>query len=220
MKVIEDCAQAHGAMIQGKFAGTWGDTGAFSFYPTKNLGAAGDAGAIVTNDSSLHLKAREFANYGSIAGKKYKYDSLGINSRLDPIQAGFLNINLRHLDNWNEDRRKIARLYEELLQKNGIAYLDQTPESVFHHFIMFSKNRDVTRELLLTSGIKTEIHYPEPAQLSYEKITKTQNRQIPSNATQLSRNSLSLPIYPWLTKEYVIEIVETLKKPEIYSSII
>jgi dTDP-4-amino-4,6-dideoxygalactose transaminase len=220
VKVIEDCAQAHGAKIQGMYAGTWGDIGAFSFYPTKNLGAAGDAGAIVTNDTSLYVRARGFANYGSEVGQKYSYESLGINSRLDPIQAGLLNINLSYLENWNEARREIACLYEELLQKNNIPYLDQTPESVFHHFIIFSKKRDLTRELLLRSGIKTEIHYPEPAQISHEKITKTLNRDIPRNAIQLSRNSLSLPMYPWLPKESVIEIVNTLKEPAILSSII
>jgi len=210
VKVIEDCAQAHGARINGKLAGTWGDFGAFSFYPTKNLGALGDAGCLVTQDASLAANSRSYINYGSIPGNKYEYQFNGINSRLDPIQASVLSVNLQYLDLWNTRRNEIAKMYSDELRELGINILPIYGDSVFHHFIVQAQNRDLTRKLLDDAGVKTEIHYPECAEISYQKFQKSFVTGKMEGAIELSRNTLSLPISPWMkdeSLEYVIEVI-------------
>ena len=218
VKVIEDCAQAHGARIDGKLAGTWGDFGAFSFYPTKNLGALGDAGALVTNDAKLALDARSFVNYGSVPGNKYEYQFNGINSRLDPIQAAVLSVNLKYLDAWNLRRIEIARLYTECCQELGIKTLKAVGNSVFHHFIVESENRDLTRRLLEAAGIMTEIHYPESAQASFHKFNSAIVNNEISKALSLSKKTLSLPISPWMNDENVDKVIQALKTRETLAS--
>lgn len=218
VKVIEDCAQAHGARIDGKLAGTWGDFGAFSFYPTKNLGALGDAGALVTNDAQLASDARSYVSYGSVPGNKYKYQFNGINSRLDPMQAAVLSVNLQYLDAWNTRRNEIAKIYTEKLQTLGIIILKTESDSVFHHFIVESENRDATRKLLDSMGIKTEIHYPECAEISYGKFKKDYATGDIDNASRLSSKTLSLPISPWMSDERVHLVIDSLRKPEALKS--
>jgi dTDP-4-amino-4,6-dideoxygalactose transaminase len=218
VKVIEDCAQAHGARIDGKLAGTWGDFGAFSFYPTKNLGAVGDAGSLVTNDAKLASDARSYINYGSVPGNKYEYQFNGINSRLDPIQAGILSVNLKYLDAWNLRRIEIARLYTECCQELGIKTLKAVGNSVFHHFIVESENRDLTRRLLEAAGIMTEIHYPESAQASFHKFNSAIVNNEISKALSLSKKTLSLPISPWMNDENVDKVIQALKTREILAS--
>lgn len=198
IRVVEDCAQAQGASIHGKKSGTWGDIGAFSFYPTKNLGAIGDAGALVTDNDDLANRIRGIANYGKTPGQKYQYENLGINSRLDPIQAAVLNVNIKYLDSWNTARKIVADKYSKALSELGIQLFQQSKESVFHHYIAISENRDITKELLSQNGVKTEIHYPESAEVIYNKLRN--NSQIKSpRAKKLSNKILSLPLSPWIT---------------------
>ena len=218
VKVVEDCAQAHGASIEGKLAGTWGDFGAFSFYPTKNLGALGDAGALVTNDSLLASDARSYVNYGSVPGNKYEYQFNGINSRLDPIQAAVLSVNLRYLDSWNTRRKEIAEIYTNRLQSLGIKILKMASESVYHHFIIESENRDKTRALLDSMGVKTEIHYPECADVSYGKFKTHYVTGEIENALLLSRKTLSLPISPWMSDESLDFVINSLSNAEVLES--
>jgi dTDP-4-amino-4,6-dideoxygalactose transaminase len=218
VKIIEDCAQAHGARIGSKLAGTWGDFGAFSFYPTKNLGALGDAGALVTNNQSLASDARSYVNYGSVPGNKYEYQFNGINSRLDPIQAAMLSVNLRYLDSWNARRKEIAARYVKGLKPLGIMTLPIKSDSVFHHFVVESENRDLTRKLLEASGIMTEIHYPESAQISFNKFNSADFQDGKSYASNLSKKTLSLPISPWMKEENVDTVIDIIKSKEILAS--
>jgi len=218
VKIVEDCAQAHGARINGKLAGTWGDFGAFSFYPTKNLGAIGDAGSLVTNDESLASKARSFVNYGSLPGNKYEYQYHGINSRLDPIQAAVLSINLRSLDSWNTRRQEIAQMYIDSFKESGINFLPIERDSVFHHFVLFSENRDVTRKLLENAGIKTEIHYPESASKSFSKFKENVLHETPKEASCFARTTLSIPISPWMNDSSVRTVIDAVLKSEVRES--
>ena len=217
-KIVEDCAQAHGARINGKLAGTWGDFGAFSFYPTKNLGAIGDAGSLVTTDESLASKARSFVNYGSVPGNKYQYQFHGINSRLDPLQAAVLRINLRYLDSWNTRRKQIAQMYIDSFKESGINFLPIERDSVFHHFVLFSENRDVTRMLLETAGIKTEIHYPESAERSFSKFQDNMSSEPSTNAANLARTTLSIPISPWMSDLAVHTVIDAILSTKVRDS--
>lgn len=218
VNVIEDCAQAHGASIDGKQAGTWGEFGAFSFYPTKNLGALGDAGCLVTNDSTLASQARSYVNYGSKPSNKYEYQFNGINSRLDPMQAAVLSVNLKYLNTWNVRRTEIAKFYAENLQAIGIKTLRVEGDSVFHHFIVESENRDETRRQLDLQGIKTEIHYPECAEISFGKFKKVYVVGKMPNALNLARKTLSLPISPWMGDESLNLVIDALNKKEVLST--
>ena len=220
VRVIEDCAQAHGARIDGKLAGTWGDFGAFSFYPTKNLGALGDAGSLVTNDDSLAIKARSFVNYGSVPGNKYEYQFHGINSRLDPIQAAVLSINLKYLDSWNKRRQEIARIYSDNFNANNIQCLPIELNSVFHHFIVLSENRDLTRKLLEKEGIKTEIHYPETAGKSFNKFETKSELHQGQRASTLASKTLSIPISPWMSDTSIHKVIYSISDTNIKNSIL
>ena len=218
IKVIEDCAQAHGAEIYGKKSGTWGDIGAFSFYPTKNLGAIGDAGAIVTNNEEIAARARSIANYGSAPNNKYIYQYLGVNSRLDPIQAAVLSVNIKYLNSWNESRRLIANKYSSGLREIGIPLFLPTAESVFHHYISISENRTTTRSLLKNQGITTEIHYPVSAEDNYQNIKKINSNRNSPKARELSQRILSLPISPWLKDTEIDYVLDQISLESIRRS--
>ncbi len=215
IKIIEDCAQAHGANIHGRFAGTWGDIGAFSFYPTKNLGALGDSGIVVTSNEDLARKVRSLGNYGSTPTNKYLYDRPGINSRLDPMQAAALGVNLKYLDDWNLNRRRIATRYIETLVQANVKMLVTDPElSVWHHFIVLPENRDNARTDLEEMGIITEIHYPECAEDSYAGISSYSSSE-PYSARLLAAKTLSLPLSPWLNNEQIDYVLECVTSPKI-----
>jgi dTDP-4-amino-4,6-dideoxygalactose transaminase len=218
VKIIEDCAQAHGAQINGKLAGTWGHFGAFSFYPTKNLGALGDAGSLVTDDTDLATNARSYVNYGSVPGNKYQYQFHGINSRLDPIQAALLSVNLKYLDLWNSRRCEIASIYSDNFEKFGIKTLPIARDSVFHHYIVLSENREATRQLLEKAEIKTEIHYPETAAMSFNKFNPDHNMQSETNATSLAKRTLSIPISPWMSESNILRVIKALTSNEVLKS--
>ena len=161
VKIIEDCAQSHGAKLSGKMTGTFGDAGCFSFYPTKNLGAIGDAGAVVTNDDALADRLRHIRNYGS--RQKYVNDYVGANSRLDELQAALLRVKLRHLNEMTEHKRALAEIdfnyvpsWLERPRRRDDEY------DVFHIFGIRHRQRQALRDWLLENGIKTEVHYPIP----------------------------------------------------------
>jgi dTDP-4-amino-4,6-dideoxygalactose transaminase len=159
LKLIEDAAQAHGGMLKGIRAGNWSDVAAFSFYPTKNLGAIGDGGAITTNSKKIAKRIMALRNYGST--KKYHNKYIGFNSRLDEVQAGFLLVKLNHLDEINIHKRKLASIYDKFLSNYYIKPLiEKDYYDVFHIYNILHPERDSLRAYLLNKGIKTEIHYP------------------------------------------------------------
>jgi len=160
LKVVEDCAQAHGAEYKGRRVGGLGDIGTFSFYPGKNLGAYGDAGAIVTRDEDLAGKCRMLANHGRI--EKYAHEFEGRNSRLDGLQAAVLSVKLRHLEAWTEHRIRIAGLYRRLLDGTGLTLPLAEPwaRHVYHLFVVRSPRRDELQAHLKAAGVETAIHYP------------------------------------------------------------
>ncbi len=159
LKLVEDCAQSHGAKYNGRMTGTFGDTGCFSFYPTKNLGAIGDAGAIITDDDELADRLRHLRNYGS--KQKYVNRYVGLNSRLDELQAALLRVKLRHLDQMTQHKRELAEIYHAALPQWLSKPLQRDAEyDVFHIYGVRHAQRDALRQHLLENGIKTEVHYP------------------------------------------------------------
>ncbi len=208
LKLIEDAAQAHGALLQGRRAGNWGDAAGFSFYPGKNLGALGDGGAITTNDPGLEKCIRSLANYGSEL--KYFNQYKGVNSRLDELQAAFLNVKLAHLDSETTQRRVIAKRYlNELKNPSLVLPLIADEEAhVWHLFVVQTQNRDALQEHLLQEGIQTVIHYPVPPhrQKAYEEYG---HLKLPVTE-QIHRQILSLPISPVLSQEEVSKIIAVL----------
>ncbi len=212
LKVIEDCAQAHGARQNGRLAGTFG-VGAFSFYPTKNLGALGDAGAIITNDTILANKLRKLRNYGS--NKKYYFEYVGYNSRLDEVQALLLSVKLKKLDQINEHKRRLAELYLHNLDKEYILpQLDQAYHDVYHIFNIRHPERDRLQRLLLGKGIKTEIHYPVPPHKQEAFLNILGSQQLPISE-EIHRTTLSLPISFSHTPDDVLFVIETLNNSDL-----
>lgn len=211
LKVIEDAAQAHGARHKGKMAGNLGDAAGWSFYPGKNLGALGDAGAVTTNDAALADRLRTLRNYGS----KVKYFNLekGFNSRLDELQAALLRVKLPHLDEWNARRARIAALYLDSLRDTGLVLplVPQGMQPCWHLFVARSKKREALQAHLKAQGIGTMIHYPVPPHLqeAYRELN------LPSGSFPLSeaihREVLSLPIGPHLSMEDAAQVVEAVK---------
>ena len=210
--VLEDSAQAHGASINGKRAGNWGHASGFSFYPGKNLGALGDAGAITTNDDELANTLRALRNYGS--HEKYKNLFQGVNSRLDEIQAAMLRVKLRHLDEEIIHRRKIAAAYIEGIDNPAmILPSQQNKNHVWHVFVIRCEQRDALQNYLAENGVQTLIHYPIPPhrQQAYEEWN---NLSYPISE-KIHKEVLSLPISPVLKLESIIKIVELCNKFEL-----
>lgn len=208
LKVIEDSAQAHGAMYQGKHVGNLSDASAFSFYPGKNLGCLGDGGAITTNDEELYKRVKAIANYGS--DRKYHHIYKGTNSRLDEIQAAVLDVKLKYLEADNEKRREIAKYYRENI-KNSKIILPETYDknaSVWHVFVVRTENRDEFQKYLSDNGIQTIIHYPTPPhkQGAYKEWN---NLSFPITE-EIHRTIISLPISPVMTDEEVKKVVEVV----------
>lgn len=207
--VLEDCAQSHGAIIDGRKAGNWGDAGAFSFYPGKNLGALGDAGAVTTNDDELANTLRALHNYGS--HKKYENLFQGVNSRLDEIQAAMLNVKLPYLDNETEHRRKVANAYLEGINNANIVLPNLAREShVWHVFVILCKQRDELQRYLAEQGIQTLIHYPIPPHK--QQAYKDWNNQSYPISEQIHKEVLSLPMGPTLSMQDVDKIISAVNK--------
>jgi len=191
LQIIEDCAQSHGARYDGKLSGTFGIAGCFSFYPTKNLGALGDAGAIVTDDDALADRLCHTRNYGS--KRKYENEYIGVNSRLDEIQAAMLRVKLRHLERMTEHKRQLADIYFERLPEWVLKPVRRPREhDTFHIFGIRHHDRDDLRKWLLDHGVKTEVHYPIPPHRQ-QAMKGILSGDYPI-ADELHRTELSLPI--------------------------
>ncbi|MFL5763690.1 MAG: DegT/DnrJ/EryC1/StrS family aminotransferase [Bacteroidia bacterium] len=210
LSVIEDCAQAHGAKFKGKKAGNWGDLGAFSFYPTKNLGALADAGAMTVNDAALADSIRTLRNYGSKA--KYYNEVVGWNSRLDEVQAAFLSVKLNYLDKINAHKRDLAALYLDGLKSDFIRpVVSSDYEDVYHIFNVRHPKRDLLKEYLLKNEIKTEIHYPVAPnkQKAMDGILSGFETPI---AEEIHKTTLSLPVSYYHTKAEIEKVIDVMNK--------
>ncbi len=208
--IIEDACQAHGAEYRGKRAGAIGHIGCFSFYPAKNIGAYGDAGIITTSNEELFRKLNMARNYGQV--KKYYHDFVGINSRLDEIQAAVLRVKLKYLNDWNERRRKNAKLYNEFLEiANIITPIEKEyAKHVYHLYVIQAKNRGKLKEQLKKNGIQTQIHYPIPVH-KQKAYSKYRNMFKLPNTEKICHKILSLPMHPWLIEEEIDTITHKIK---------
>jgi dTDP-4-amino-4,6-dideoxygalactose transaminase len=211
LPVIEDCAQAHGARLGGRAAGSIGACGCFSFYPSKNLGALGDGGMIATDDVALAAKLRRLRMYGW-EKRYYTVDPGGINSRLDEIQAALLHVKLRHLPSWNDARRRIARRYDQLLAGTGLVLPDAPADEshIYHLYVVQTKQRDQLQAALKERGIETAVHYPLPAHLQpvYQGLASPGSLPV---TERLAGEVLSLPIYPELTDAEVEAVAAAVR---------
>jgi dTDP-4-amino-4,6-dideoxygalactose transaminase len=210
LQLFEDCAQAHGAKFKERMTGTFGSLGAFSFYPTKNLGALGDAGAVVTNDNALGTKVRKLRNYGSSV--KYYNEVIGYNSRLDELQAGFLSIKLKALDKINNHKRHLAQIYLKNLKTDFILpKVDSDYFDVYHIFAIRHPNRNELRKYLSEKMIGTEIHYPVPPhqQVAMKEFFTNQTYPI---AEEIHNTILSLPISYSHTEEDIYKVIEVMNR--------
>ncbi|MGI2166336.1 DegT/DnrJ/EryC1/StrS family aminotransferase [Shewanella oncorhynchi] len=208
--VLEDCAQAHGAQLNGKRAGNWGDAAGFSFYPGKNLGALGDAGAITTNDDELAQTLKALRNYGS--HKKYENLYQGVNSRLDEIQAAMLRVKLRHLDIETAHRQQIAQTYRAHIS-NPLITLPQVNEEfahVWHLFVVRCEQRDALQQYLTANGVQTLIHYPIPPhkQQAYRHYAEM---QLPLTEL-IHRQVLSIPLDPTMNAEAIAKVITLMNE--------
>ncbi len=210
LRLVEDCAQAHGAKWKGKQVGTFGDIGCFSFYPSKNLGAFGDGGAIVTNDDTIADDARVFRNYGS--EKRYFNKVVGANSRLDEIQAGLLRVRLKHLDELTEERRKICERYLTELKNDKIILpeIREDATHVWHQFVIKSEDRENLIKYLDDKGIGAIIHYPiPPHQSEAYQYLGVKSGSLPITEKN-AETVLSIPLYNGMTEteqDYIIESI-------------
>ena len=205
LKVVEDAAQAHGGRWRGQRVGSIGDAATFSFYPGKNLGAFGDAGAVVSQDEGLIERIRMLANHGRL--EKYTHKMEGVNSRLDGMQAAILRVKLRYLDEWNAKRRQIADVYRDQLTGRGIGLpvVHENAEPVWHLFVIRVAERERLASLLKEEGIATGIHYPVPLhqQPAYENVRSLYTLPATERA---AHEVLSLPMYPELSQEQIEHI--------------
>ncbi|MBI1287190.1 MAG: aminotransferase class V-fold PLP-dependent enzyme [Flavobacteriales bacterium] len=210
--VIEDNAQAHGAEVAGKRTGSWGHLNATSFYPTKNLGALGDAGAITTDNEQLANRLRMLCHYGSM--QKNEHAIIGQNSRLDELQAAFLSIKLKHLNKWNAERKKIANRYHEQLAGIGDLILPKatsTRPHVYHQYVIRTEKRDGLRQHLAKSGVETAIHYPKPPHLQEAYAYLGYRKGSFPIAERIAETSLSLPMFVGITEEQQEYVNNTTK---------
>ena len=212
LKIVEDCAQSHGAKLAGQMTGTFGDAGCFSFYPTKNLGAIGDAGAVVTNDDALADRLRHTRNYGS--KQKYVNDYRGVNSRLDEMQAALLRVKLRHLDEITQHKRALADIYfDNLPVWLKLPRRRDDEYDVFHIFGIRYARRDELCTWLLGQGVKTEVHYPIPPH--QQKAMKGILSGEWPIAEELHKTELSLPISCAHSPGDLLRVCEILKKYDV-----
>ncbi|WP_322030604.1 DegT/DnrJ/EryC1/StrS family aminotransferase [Paraburkholderia sp. J76] len=212
LKVVEDAAQAHGALYDGQRAGSLGDASAFSFYPGKNLGALGDGGAVVTRDEALAERVRTLANYGSKV--KYVHDVSGYNSRLDELQAAFLRVKLPYLDEWNAHRRILADRYVARLRDEaiGLPVVINKALPVWHLFVVRVRERARAMRHLHEAGVGVQIHYPIPPMRSGAYQGHARTMEPCAIADALSEDVLSLPIGPHLSAAQVDSVCELLRE--------
>ncbi len=211
LQLVEDCAQAHLASWNGIRAGAWGRLGAFSFYPTKNLGAVGDGGALTTSDEGVALKARQLRNYGQ--SDRYHHPVLGLNSRLDELQAALLRVRLSMLDGYTERRRAIARAYRAGIDNPGIRLLAapvQESSHVYHLFVLCCERRDRLAEHLRARGIESLIHYPIPVHLQEPCTGLRRDPEGLKAAEHHGNTCISIPCHPQLTDAEVASVIRAL----------
>lgn len=210
LRVLEDAAQAHGARYKGRRVGAHGDAVTWSFYPSKNLGALGDAGAVTTNDPQLAERVRTLGNYGS--HKRYINEVRGTNSRLDPLQAAVLAVKLAHLDEWNNRRKRVAERYAEGLAGAGIKlpFVPDWADPIWHLFVIQTPNRSTLSDRLKKRGIETLIHYPIPPHLQQAYADLGHTRGDFPVAETLADSVLSLPVGPHLSDDDVERVIEVV----------
>ena len=210
--VIEDAAQAHGAEYKGQRAGSMGELACFSFYPGKNLGAYGEAGAVVTNNEKYVTPLRELRDQGQSA--KYLHERVGYNYRMEAIQGAVLGVKLKHLDDWTDARRRHAQAYSSALADSGIRLLEEPAgcKSVYHVFPLFTEQRDALREYLHANGISTGIHYPIPVHLQRGFSNLGYGEGDLPQTEQVCREVMSLPMYPELTSDNVTQIADSVQQ--------
>jgi len=208
--VIEDACQAHGAEYRGRRAGSIGALAAFSFYPTKNLGACGDGGAVTTDDPEIADRLQLLRNYGQ--RKRYYHESKGFNSRLDEMQAAILRAKLRRLDRWNEARRKKAALYNSLLKGVLCPTEAEYARHVYHQYVIRTAHRDDLKRFLADQGIGTLIHYPVPVHLQEAYRDLGLSRGALPVTERCAEEILSLPLYPELPDEQISEVAEAINR--------
>jgi dTDP-4-amino-4,6-dideoxygalactose transaminase len=219
LKIVEDCAQSHGACYSGQMTGTFGDIGCFSFYPSKNLGAFGDAGAIITDNDELAAKARVFRNYGS--EKRYYNMVVGTNSRLDELQAGLLRVRLEHIEELTQEKIQLCERYlTEIINPDiQLPLLCDNATTVWHQFVIRTKNREMLVKYLNEKQIGTIIHYPIPPHLSEAYQYLGLNKGDLPITEKYADQVLSLPLYSGMTEEeqtYVIDAINSFNGREKY----
>ena len=210
IRIVEDASQSHGALNpDGSKLGKYSDLVVYSLYPTKNLGALGDAGVITTNSKEIEGKLRSLSNYGSTLQDKYSHQYLGYNNRLDPIQASVLRINTEMLSQWNIRRKELSELYigelSEIIEILQVSHSD----SVRHHLCVLTPDRDALRRYLLEREVKTEIHYPKVAGL--EALSFLNQKSSFPNSEYIAKRTLSLPLSPWHNSEQVLYVIDQIK---------
>jgi dTDP-4-amino-4,6-dideoxygalactose transaminase len=211
LQVLEDAAQAHGARYQGQLCGSMGIAGCFSFYPAKNLGAAGDGGMIVTQNGKLAQRARRLSNYGEVV--KYEHAEKGFNARLDTLHAAVLQVKLPHLDGWNKKRAQHAQRYRDRLARiSGITLQSVLPDcaSVYHLFMVQTARRDALRQFLQDRGVQTGIHYPTPIHLQPAYADHGWKKGDFPVAEELASRIVSLPMFPELRNEQIDYVCEQI----------
>lgn len=210
LPVVEDAAQAHGGKYRGRPVGQFGQIACFSFYPSKNLGAYGEGGALITNDASIAQRARSLRDHSQ--SQKYLHDEIGYNYRMDSFQGAVLVIKLKHLDEWNKARVECARQYTELLKPSSYKLPAQVPDSecVWHCYVIETPERDRVRAALQDAGIQSAVHYPVPIHLqkAYAHLDY-RSGDLPVTEA-LCERCLSLPIYPELSKEKISRVASVL----------
>ena len=211
VKVIEDAAQAHGAEYQGRRIGSWGDAATFSFYPAKNLGAYGDAGAVVTSDEEIANSVRKLKDHGRT--EKYLHNFVGVNSRLDTLQAAILEVKLRHLEEWNNARRSVAAKYDGALSEFDRMTLPTEISSghhVYHLYVVQADRRNELQQLLANQGIGTGIHYPVPLHLqpAFQSLGYSIGEYPVTE--RLAKSILSMPMYPEMEDKQVARVVQAI----------
>jgi dTDP-4-amino-4,6-dideoxygalactose transaminase len=209
LAVVEDCAQAHGARIDGRAVGSWGHLGAFSFYPTKNLGCPGDGGAVVTQDPALAARVRALRTYGWFDEQRVSAE-LAHNSRLDELQAAILSALLPHLEEGNRERAALAARYRTLLEGSDVALPPDHPGAIYHQFVICARQRDALRSYLKErAGIETGIHYPVP--IHHQPLFAVYATTPLPVTDDLARSMVSLPIQPEVVGNQVPDIVRNVK---------
>jgi dTDP-3-amino-3,4,6-trideoxy-alpha-D-glucose transaminase len=217
IRVIEDCAQAHGAFYRGKRVGSWGSMGCFSFYPTKNLGAIGDGGMIVTDDDELSARIQMLREYGW--KRRFISETAGTNSRLDELQAAILRVKLRHLDSDNEKRRVIAAQYTDALAGHLSVPVSKTDRAgVFHLYVVQTENRADLQQHLEAHGIGTAVHYPVPVHLQPAYRGSLGDKGSFPVAERAAEQVLSLPLYPQLEASQVARVIDVILQHATVSS--